>query len=123
MPAALSSKWEVRQSGRGRISDVFVALFWVHQVVLGLPSVAFGLELLFTGRVEGIVNVIGFFLAWIGGTLAFGLAVLMHRKASYVLPAAFDELVDHIARLETMQRDVTAKSAVASAIGTSEDSC
>jgi hypothetical protein len=55
-------------------------LFWVHQVILGLPSAVLGLDLLMAGETQGIINVIGLFLAWIGGTLMWGFAVLIHRR-------------------------------------------
>jgi hypothetical protein len=61
-------------------SKVFKFLFWIHQVVLGLPSMFFAWELLAQGKATGIINVIGVFLAWIGGTLVWGLAAIIHQN-------------------------------------------
>lgn len=57
----------------------FKILFWVHQVVIGVPAAFIGFEILSTGTSDGIVNAIGLLLAWIGGTLLWGLAALIHR--------------------------------------------
>ena len=59
---------------------VFKILFWIHQVVLGVPSMFFALELVTKGKATGIINVIGVFLAWIGGTLVWGLAAIIHQN-------------------------------------------
>jgi hypothetical protein len=93
MAAASSPELEIRQHYRGGVSQVFIVLFWIHQAVLGLPSVSFGVDLLTEGKADGIINVVGFLLAWIGGTLVFGLAALMHQKVSYTMPPAFSESV------------------------------
>ncbi len=61
-------------------SGVFKFFFWVHQVLLGLPSVAVGVDLLTSGQAAGIINAIGLLLAWIGGTLVWGLAAIMYRR-------------------------------------------
>ena len=95
---------------------VFKLLFWVHQVVLGLPSMFFAWELLTQGKASGIINVIGVFLAWIGGTLVWGLAALMHQRTVYELPSVFDQLADNIARLETIQAHAGAVGAVADVV-------
>jgi hypothetical protein len=63
-------------------SRIFQVLFWIHQVVVGLPSMGFGLDLITQGKAQGIINVIGLFLAWTGGTLVWGFAVLMHQRPS-----------------------------------------
>ena len=39
----------VRESGGGP-HMVFKVLFWVHQIVLGFPSIGFGLDLLLTAK-------------------------------------------------------------------------
>jgi hypothetical protein len=108
--------------GGGEAGGVFRALFWIHQVVLGLPSVFFALDLLIKGRTDGIINVIGIFLAWIGGTLVFGLAAIMHQRLSYSLPPVFTNIADSIARFETMQTHANALSAVAEAVETRANS-
>jgi uncharacterized membrane protein YeaQ/YmgE (transglycosylase-associated protein family) len=67
-------------------STIFKVLFWIHQVVLGLPSMIVGLDILLQGESRGIINGIGLLLAWIGGTLVWGLAALMYRRPFYDLP-------------------------------------
>jgi|SRR5262252_8316562 len=72
----------------GRASRIFRVLFWIHQVLVGLPSVLLVLELfhivrtnpdtlLITTQGEGLA--IPLLLTWIGGTLLWGLASLIHR--------------------------------------------
>jgi hypothetical protein len=72
----------------GRASRIFRVLFWIHQVLVGLPSVLLVLELfniLRTNPDTLLVTTQGFGLAmallltWIGGTLLWGLASLLHR--------------------------------------------
>jgi hypothetical protein len=53
-------------------------------VLFGLPSMGFGLDLLIQGQTTGVLNVISIFLAWIGGTLVFGFAPLMHGHTADV---------------------------------------
>src|SRR5262249_29230666 len=60
-----------------------------HQVVLGLPAATIGLDLVIRGQTEGILAAIGLLLAWIGGTLMWGLAVLIHQERNPSI-AAFD---------------------------------
>jgi hypothetical protein len=93
---------------------VFKILFWIHQVLLGLPSALIGLDLLLEGETSGEAIVL--LLAWIGGTLVWGLAALMHQRTIYELPSVFDQLADNIARLETMQAHAGAVGAVADAV-------
>ena len=93
---------------------VFKILFWIHQVLLGLPSALIGLDLLLEGETSGEAVVL--LLAWIGGTLVWGLAALMHQRTVYELPSVFDQLADNIARLETMQAHAGAVGAVADAV-------
>jgi hypothetical protein len=95
---------------------VFKILFWIHQVLLGLPSALIGLDLLLEGETSGVIAAIGLLLAWIGGTLVWGLAALMHQRTVYELPSVFDQLADNIARLETMQAHAGAVGAVADAV-------
>ena len=64
----------------GSASGIFKILFWIHQVILGLPAATIGLDLVIRGQTEGILAAIGLLLAWIGGTLVWGLAVLIHQK-------------------------------------------
>ena len=64
----------------GSASGIFKILFWVHQVILGLPAATIGLDLVIRGQTEGILAAIGLLLAWIGGTQVWGLAALMHQK-------------------------------------------
>src|ERR1700730_4100496 len=49
--------------GPGRF---FVLLFWLHQIFLGLPSMAFGVQLLIR-KTDGTLDMIGLVLTWIGG--------------------------------------------------------
>ena len=94
---------------------VFKILFWIYQVLLGLPSALIGLDLLLEGETSGVIAAIALLLAWIGGTLVWGLAALMHQRTVYELPSVFDQLADNIARLETMQTHAGAVGAVADA--------
>ena len=64
----------------GSASVIFKILFWIHQVILGLPAATIGLDLVIRGQTEGILAAIGLLLAWIGGTLVWGLAALIHQK-------------------------------------------
>jgi len=93
---------------------VFKILFWIHQVLLGLPSALIGLDLLLGGETSGEAVVL--LLAWIGGTLVWGLAALMHQRTVYELPSVFHQLADNIARLETTQARAGAVGAVADAV-------
>jgi uncharacterized membrane protein (DUF485 family) len=63
----------------GRASRIFRVLFWVHQVLFGLPSALLAFEVFTGGTTLGLIHVIGLFLAWIGGTLLWGLASLLHH--------------------------------------------
>jgi hypothetical protein len=97
-------------------STGFKLLFWIHQGIVGLPAMSIGADLLLKGKSEGIINAIGLLLAWIGGTLVWGLAALMHRRPVYELPPAFAAVVTNIARLESMQTHSGGVSAVADAM-------
>ena len=110
----------MRQQSGGTASFVFKVLFWVHQAVLGLPSVGFGIQLLAEGKSEGILNVIGFLLAWIGGTLVWGFAALMHQRSIYDLPPVLAAIDASVERMEAMQAHARAVSAVADAVDTLE---
>jgi hypothetical protein len=59
-----------------------ITLFWIHQVVFGMPSAFQGLGLLLRGaRDADVMQVIALLLAWIGGTLMWGFASLIHPAA------------------------------------------
>jgi len=73
----------------GGIGGLFKLLFWINQIILGLPCFYFGIDLVTRGRTDGIINVIGLFLAWIGGSLTWGMAALMHERFSFSLPAVY----------------------------------
>jgi hypothetical protein len=113
MSRTASPRLNIRQHDGGVANGIFTILFWVHQGILGLPSVGFGLDLLIMGRAGGIINVIGLFLAWIGGTLVWGLAALIHERPSYDLTPIFAEIAENLARLEATQVQASAASAVA----------
>jgi len=72
----------------GRASRIFRVLFWIHQVLLGVPSLLVGGDLInilvkspdrLLITIQGYHVLIPLLLAWIGGTLLWGLASLMHR--------------------------------------------
>jgi hypothetical protein len=72
----------------GRASRIFRVLFWIHQVLFGLPSVLLFFEVINIARENPnplLVTTTGFgleialLLTWIGGTLLWGLASLLHR--------------------------------------------
>ena len=69
------------------------------------------------GETSGVIAAIGLLLAWIGGTLVWGLAALMHQRTVYDLPSVFGQLADNMARLETMQAHAAAEHAIADAGG------
>ena len=98
---------------KGAASLAFKTLFWVHQALLGLPSVSIGLDLIVEGKTTGIINAIGLLLARIGGTLLWGFASLMHRREIFDLPPMFVVFADNVARLENIQRHTGAVTAVA----------
>jgi hypothetical protein len=75
----------VERFGAGRF---FVALFWLHQIFLGLPSMAFGVQLLIR-KADGSLDMIGLVLTWIGGTLCWGFAILLHERYRFRLPRTF----------------------------------
>ena len=101
---------------QGTASLVFKVLFWIHQIVLGLPSVSIGLDLVIEGKAEALFNAIGLLLAWIGGTLVWGIAALIHGRRTFDLPPIFSAIAQNIAQIETMQLHTTAVSAVADAV-------
>ncbi len=103
----------VRLRYPGEVSSVFQVLFWIHQLVLGLPSVGIGLDLLVEGKATGNINAIGFLLAWIGGTLVWGLAAIIHQRPVYELPPVLAAINENIARLEKMHEHEAAVKAVA----------
>jgi|SRR5215470_3445848 len=75
----------IERFGAGRC---FVLLFWLHQIFLGLPSMAFGIQLL-TRKSEGTLDMISLALTWIGGTLCWGFAILLHERYRFRLPRLF----------------------------------
>jgi hypothetical protein len=75
----------VERFGIGRF---FVMLFWLHQIFLGLPSMAFGVQLLIR-KSDGTMDMIGLVLTWIGGTLCWGFAVMLHERYRFRLPKTF----------------------------------
>jgi hypothetical protein len=77
-----------RIESRG-LAGIFKLFFWITQIVLGLPCLFYGFELVTRGRADGIINVIGLFLAWIGGTLTWGIAAIMHERFYFSLPAVY----------------------------------
>jgi hypothetical protein len=102
----------IRMRHDGAASDIFKFLFWIHQLLLGLPSVSIGLDLVIQGQTIAIINAIGLLLAWIGGTLVWGLAAIMHRRPVYELPPVIAAINENIARLEKMQIHEIAVDAV-----------
>ena len=71
-------------SSRSSAKSVFLFLFWTHQLVVGVPSAFIGLDILISGKATGVINAIGLLLAWIGGTLVWGFAVLMSQSIDEV---------------------------------------
>jgi hypothetical protein len=72
-------------------SRIFKILFWVHQVLFGLPSLLIGgdfINIIVKSPDRPLIAINGYYalipvlLAWIGGTLLWGLASLMHRPLS-----------------------------------------
>jgi hypothetical protein len=77
-----------RSRSFGRASRIFRVLFWIHQVLFGLPAVLLFFEVINIARGNPsplLVTTTGFgieivlLLTWIGGTLLWGLASLLHR--------------------------------------------
>ena len=115
----------IRTHSTGELSDVFKILFWIHQFLFEVPSMLTSLTIL-TGQTSenglsvafGLLSVSGLFLAWIGGTLVWGLAAIMHRRPAYDLPSVFAAINENIARLEKMQAHESALNAVANELAT-----
>jgi hypothetical protein len=97
-------------------SLAFKIAFWVHQVFLGIPSVWIGIDLVTNGKTEGIINAMGLLLAWIGGTLVWGLAALMYRRPAFELPNIVSVIAENVARLERLETHTASVSAVADAL-------
>lgn len=62
-------------------AKIFLVLFWLHQLLFGVPSALFGIDLLMRGNMQGLIPAIGLLLAWVGGTLTWGFASLLHQLA------------------------------------------
>ena len=111
-PVPLPS-WMMRRRHRNTASGVFKVLFWIHQFVFGLPAMMIILYILAPqsdpGLAVGTLSITGL-LAWIGGTLVWGLAAIMHQRPPYELLA---EVNENIARLGKMQVHEMAVGAVA----------
>jgi hypothetical protein len=60
------------------MSILFKVFFWVTQFLFVLPALKIGGDLLIQGKTEGVIAAIALLLAWIGGTLVWGLASIMH---------------------------------------------
>ena len=56
------------------------------QGFFGLPSILLVASLVFSGKAEAALVMIPFLLAWIGATLAVGVAGLMNGHADVDLP-------------------------------------
>jgi hypothetical protein len=97
-------------------SLAFKIIFWGHQVFLGIPSVWIGVDLITNGKIEGIINAIGLLLAWIGGTLVWGLAALIYRKPAFELPNVVSAIAENVARLERLETHAASVGAVADAL-------
>jgi len=63
-------------------------LFWLVQFFLGMPSIFQAGQLLLSGKAEGALFMIALFLAWIGATIAVGVAALIHGRTDIELDAA-----------------------------------
>ena len=74
----------------GRVSKTLRVIFWVYQVLVGLPCAALSAVLLLRGTtILGLTPATALthyapilstlFLAWIGGTLLWGFASLLHH--------------------------------------------
>lgn len=72
----------------------FQVMFWIHQLVLGIPAVGLALNLIITRQAEGALYSICFFLAWIGGSLTWGFATLIHKSEKLELPGVFGVRLD-----------------------------
>ena len=48
---------------------VFKILFWIYQVLLGLPSALIGLDLLLEGETSGVIAALRYFVSGLGARL------------------------------------------------------
>jgi len=58
-------------------------IFWIHQIIFGLASLGSVGDLLFTGGTSGQLNVIPLLLAWIAGSLTWGLGAALSGMAQH----------------------------------------
>lgn len=71
----------IGERSRGR--RAFAILFWIHNIVFGGSSALIAIELLSTGKATGVINAIALALIWIGGSITWGFAALIHERPSF----------------------------------------
>lgn len=65
---------------RDAAGTLFAILFWLHNFIFGGACAVVAFDLLLNGRTQGVVNAIALSLMWIGGSITFGLATIIHRN-------------------------------------------
>ena len=73
---AITTEAKVRFSWLTYLHSIFKVLFWVHQVLFGFKPIFEGYAYIFLGTDLMVTN--SEYFTWIGGTLMWGLAVLIH---------------------------------------------
>ena len=73
---AITTETKVRFSWLPHLHSIFKVLFWVHQVLFGFKPIFEGYLYIFLGSDLLVTN--GEYFTWIGGTLMWGLAALIH---------------------------------------------
>lgn len=120
LDALLGDSTMIQLQGKNNSATiVFSVLFWIDQVLFGLPCAFFGIDLLIKGTAEGLVAVIALFLAWIGGTLTWGFAALMYRLPFYELPVS--QIAKSIAQQNLSQKSADVENAIAEAVHSMEE--
>ena len=73
---AITTEAKARFSWPPHPHSIFKVLFWAHQVLFGFKPIFEGYLYIFLGSDLLVTN--GEYFTWIGGTLMWGLAALIH---------------------------------------------
>ena len=73
---AITIEAKARVSWLPHLDSIFKVLFWVHQVLFGFKPIFEGYLYIFLGTDLMVTN--SEYFTWIGGTLMWGLAALIH---------------------------------------------
>lgn len=62
---------------------VFLVIFWIHQAIFGLSSLGAVLNLLLEGGTTNQSSLVPLLLAWIAGSLTWGLGFVMTERLQW----------------------------------------